>query len=226
MNEEQKRLLNLLNQNKITTEEYNKLSAILSSVANKPNFFNFLVNPFQKIVGWYACLIGILIILLMSYLADKTLIHFPSLFSYIYTGNMKQAHVNIFKIILENIFVCLTLSISFFACAKILQQKHLRFIDFIGTVMLARISYFMVTIILFICYQINKNYFLPPEAGRHINNPFIMFIVFSGLIWQITLLVNAFKESSGLSAHKLWISFIISIVITEVLTGYLFSIFL
>ncbi len=228
MNKEKERLLDLLHQNKITETDYKLLLEALDKNSRIQKVFNFLINPFQKIAGIYALIMGISIILIMSYLANNISIHFPGLLSYIYTrpanGMIKVTPITYLIIVSQNLISCLTLSIALFISAKILRQNGLRFIDFIGTIMLSRFSYFTVTVIFYIIYQINSTILDSSDQSIYtIDKIFVMLIVFSGLIWQIILFFNAYKESSGLTGNKLWRSFIVTLLISQLLSAFVIN---
>ncbi len=222
MDSEQERLLNLLHSNKISSDEYKLLSNALNKKSRISTIYNHIINPFRTIAGVRALIWGIVVILIMSYLAVRIPIHFPGLLNYAINPNINKIKINFCIIFGQNIVSCLILSMVFFISAKIIRQKNLRIIDFLGMVLLSRYAYLTITIIFFITNKINNNIFIAKQAP-FVYSMFIMLVVFTGVIWQMVLFFSAFKESSGITGTKLWISFIISMIISTALSNYLIS---
>lgn len=228
MTTEKDRLDEMLQNNKITKSEYHLL---LSALNKKNSFyvvFSFLVNPFQRIAGVYSLVIGLITLLAMSGLGLIAKVYFPGLITILNASAVKEPKVplNFYLLLYQNAICWIVLTIIFIVIAKILQQKRIRIIDFIGTVALARFPFLILTGILciirllypsFLEIDLTKGVLVEPSVS--LSAFFVVMITF--VIWQITTYFNAFKESSGLIGKKLWIGFIIALILGEVTTNYL-----
>ena len=180
-----------------------------------------LVNPFQKIAGVKALIIGGAILLLMSFLGVMGNVYFNSALSI----HIQTSSPDFFLLAYQNIVACLVLSICFALAAK-LYRKKTRFIDFIGTVTFARYPYLFVTALMAIIQNINPGFLAfneqknaPLETSLGITIFGISLLILAA--WQVATYFYAFKESSGLIGKKLWSGFILSLIVAEVITQQL-----
>jgi hypothetical protein len=223
---EKERLTNLLKQNIITFDEYNILLAALDKKpARVKLIFSFLINPFQKIAGLRALIIGLVVILCMSYLGVIAKVYFPGILDVLNAALVKnpKASPTFFLLIYQNMISWLILSILFIITAKIFQPNKTRIIDFFGTVALSRFPYLFFVLFICIIDSINPN-FLQVDASQgypmHTSSLYALSKLVDGMCvgWQVVTYFSALQESSGLSGKKLWIGFIISMV-----AGYIIS---
>lgn len=233
MTEEKNRLRNMLKENKITKEEYTLLSASLDKKSSfAASLFWFLVNPFQKIAGFYALVTGLIIFICMCYFGVLANVYFPGILQVLNGVVVKNPKTPLsFQLLLYQIFVSwLVLVALFYIAAKIFQQKKLRLLDFFGTVALSRFPYLVMTIFTlimrileptFMNLDITKGVQMHPSILASFVSIFIYFCV----LWQIATYYYALKISSGLAGKKLWISFIVAILLGEAITQPLTSIF-
>ncbi len=74
------KLANLLSKGKISENEYKLLSTALENKNSKiQSILSIAINPFQKIAGISALIIGVMIILATSYLGILANVHFPGI---------------------------------------------------------------------------------------------------------------------------------------------------
>lgn len=233
MSEEKDRLLNMLKEGKLSEDDYELLSR---AIDNKSplirSIFSILINPFQKIAGYYALAAGLAIIFSMSYLGVIAKIYFPGILDCLNGSFVKnpRSELNFYVLAYQNMISWLILSILFLISAKIFRQKRIRAIDFFGTVAFSRFPYLIFTAFLSSIRLINPS-FMEIDMAKGIQlHPSLMTGLFSlvlsfCLIWQITTYFYALKESSGLVNKKLWTSFIVSIILGEVISSILSSVF-
>jgi len=233
MSKEIERLESMLKDNKISPDEYKILLDAIEKKSSRMNaIFLLLVNPFQKIAGLYSLVIGSIVILAMSYFGVIAKIYFNGLLGVLNSSIFKNPGIPpTFSLLLyQNVVAVLVLAILYIISAKLCQQKRLRIIDFFGTVALSRIPFLMLTLFLSIIQIINPSIMeLDLTKGTYFQPslPMILFMlpVLAFGIWQIVTYFYALKESSGLSGKKLWISFISSFLIGEMIASVLTNIF-
>lgn len=223
MKNNKERLMGMLNENKISQDDYNTLLVALE----KTSFFStiqssLLLNPFQKIAGFKALAIGMIILLLMSYVGVIAKVYFIGSISMLNASVVATQTMNIGFLLLayQNIVSWLVLTAVFIIAAKILQNKKIRIIDFLGTVSFARFPLLLFTIFTSITRMVNpdmldvditKGLLVHPSIEQYLFSIVGMILV----VWQIITYFYALKESSGLIGKKLWLGFIVSIIVAE-----------
>ena len=167
----------------------------------------FLFNPFLVIAGLKSLLIGLLGLFLTSYFAYKTGTHFNGLLQINFAKDS-----DFWVYLVENSSQWIILSILLFAAGLILSRSKIRAIDIFGTTLFSRIPLLITPLIRTI--PIFQS-FVPQSAANYL----IGGICLISLIWTIVLLFNAFKLSCNLKNEKLIVSFIVSIILSEVITN-------
>jgi hypothetical protein len=223
MNIEKARLDKMLQEHKVSPEDY----AILSSALNKKKIFNrlrstFLLNPFQKIAGVNALLLGVITLILTSFFGVTAQLYYLSPMSTINAlalAKQTLPHPVLF-LLYQNVVCWLVLAILLMIGAKILQKKPVRIIDFLGTAALARFPTLVATIYLAIL-RVTYPSILYVDFSKGVQLHFSLaqylfsapVIVFA--IWQAVIYFYAYKESSGLTGKKGILSFLAIIVLAE-----------
>ena len=223
MNTEKTRLDKMLSDNKISQEDYH----ILATALKRKSFFakmhaSLWLNPFQRIAGVKALIIGVVILILTSYVGVKAGIYYLGPLSLINaTALPKQSFAHPFLfLIYQNTVAWITLSLLFIIAAKMLQKGRVRIIDFLGTTLLGRFPILMITLSAFLIriffpevlnIDVSKGLQVHGSIAQYLFS--ILISVF--LIWQGFVYFYAFKESSGLTGKKLWWGFLGAIVLSE-----------
>lgn len=227
MNNDKERLMTMLKEKKITQEEYNTLLTALK----KKSFFlkiesSLLLNPFQKIAGFKALIFGIIILLTSSYMGVLAKLYFLGPLTIINaTAVVKQSReIGFLLLAYQNIICLLLLTTLFFIAAKILQNKKIRLIDFLGTLSLARFPLLFFTVIVSFARRMNPTILdfdmsqgIPLHAHSSIGFVILAVTGMALIVWEIILYFYAMKESSGLVGKKLWLGFIISLIVSELI---------
>lgn len=234
MNKDKEHLMSMLRENKISQDDYNLLLGAL----NKKSFFDkvsslFLINPFQKIAGFNALILGMVVMIFMSYFGVIAKVYFPGVLSVLNASAVVNQKIenNFFLLAYQNLVAWLVLAGMFMMAAKIFQQKRVRIVDFLGTVALARFPLLILTLFMSIIRVVNPG-FLAIDLSKGIPlHPSIAMSVFSAIaiclfIWQVATYFYALKESSGLIGKKLWLSFIVSLILGECIASPLTTIFM
>ncbi len=232
MKKELERLLKMRKENKISEGDFNMLSGALTKNSFCSTLENsLLINPFQKIAGLKALSIGIILMLVMSAIGVYANIYIDGSIGYFTTSNLlKISRAPSFLLLLyQNIVACLSLAILFYLAARLLHQKGIRFIDFLGTVTFARYP----TCISLMFFILEK--WLRPEAFNDDLSKGLHFSIIGSLsallwtacyIWQGMNYFFALKESSGLDGKRLWSAFLITMTVGDILAIILTRFFL
>lgn len=224
MNIEQQKLSAMLSENKISNEDYQLLLTAMERQNARQSIFPLFINPFQKIAGYKALGLGLIMIAVMSYIGVAADVYFTSILDCLNAANMKHMQVlrPYFTLLLsQNMINWLVLSATFILAAVIFRQKRIRVVDFLGTVALARFPYLILTALIAIVWIINPsllNFDLTKTTTTYdfsLSAAFIDFMWQFCYAWQITTYFFALKESSGLTGNKLWIGFFIALFTAE-----------
>jgi hypothetical protein len=227
MNKDQNRLLNMLKENKITENDYKTLSAALNKKSSPlTTVFSFLANPFQRIAGLPALLLGLMVMVLMSYLAVFAKVYFYGACTLLNATVISHPKTPIhFSLLLYfNMISWAIMTSAFLISTWICQQKRIRIIDFLGTTALARFPYLVLIAVLCVIRFMNPGFMNINLTKALPMQPSIMMMLTGGLfmlclIWQMAMYFYALKESSGLVGKKLYISFIVSVILCEVISS-------
>ena len=232
MTNEKERLNTMLREKKISESDYKLLSQALAKKTVPVNAtFSLLINPFQKIAGLRALIFGVIIIFAMSYFAVLAKIFCPGLLDFLSVDVVGYTKIpfGFLLLIYQNTVSWLVLTIIFWVTAKILQQKHIRIIDFFGTVALARFPSLIFLVLLSIARIFSP---LNPNASERfflthnsLATNILHLIMYLFGVWQVATYFSALKESSGLTGKKLWIGFCVAIVVAEAISQPLTRIF-
>lgn len=185
-------------------------------------FFYLFLNPFEKIAGWQAFLVGSVFVLLSAIVSK---------FSYVALDGVLDIHLvkelTFEKSLMMQLLSIISLFVVMFV-AGLLFSKRFRWIDILGTMTFSKIPFFIATLAgLFVHI---------PEASQLMKNPFVIledisFLLFLLLtvfvvIWSIVLMVQALKVSCNLKGEKLAIAFTVSIIVAEIISKILIILFL
>jgi len=187
------------------------------------NNLKLLYNPFERIAGWKAFLIGSIIVCISVLIA--------------YGGNQYyQGAMNIRLVSDANLgyaflsqAISLLCMVMLFFISGLIFSRGVRFQDVLGTVTLARYPYIIPA---FFGYIMNfdsiNNITMSILSGNLAGNMdtiilltvigFVMLII---LVWYIALLWNAFRISTGIKGWKGIIIFIAVIILTDIIVYFI-----
>ena len=183
--------------------------------------WKWVYNPFEKVAGWKAFGIGILL------LAMTTIVG--------YWGNMVfyglQAKV-VPTVTWSMVFSLQGLGLAVLVVVMYLTAlvfaKHVRFQDILGTVTLAKYPLFLMALSRLAFGKTvvsDVNQLINSEFSFLLFGPLIVFGLFALLllIWEIALLYNAFKVSTNLKGVKCGVLFSAILVVSEIIIIVLVS---
>lgn len=179
-----------------------------------------LFNPFRTIAGAKALLIGWIIMLITACIAMYSQCHFDGAID-VHIGRNTTA----IAYFLEPLVNWSVLTVIFYFTGLLLSTSHIRWIDFAGTVALARYPYLLAAFIAFAMPT------LDPESlinFRDIDTSTLASLMITSIlillvsIWMIGLLYRAFTISGNLRGRQAVWGFIIALILSELITGIIF----
>ena len=172
-----------------------------------------LINPFTRIAGWQAFGIGMLFIVLMGIIGSLSGIYFDGALDIHLAKKGNFYHSFLF---LAVDIICITL---FMWIGALLFSKDVRIIDLLGTMTLSKAPLLIPSFMGFL---------VSAESLRTMaENPlailsmpaviyFSLILIPPFLIWNIALMYNAFKVSSGMKGDKIIPVFIVALLFAEI----------
>ena len=177
------------------------------------NFKN-LINPFTYIAGWQAFGIGIVFVALMGVVGSLSGVYFDGALDAHLSGRGNFYHSFLF---LSIDIVCVTL---FMWIAALLFSKNVRLIDMLGTMTLSKAPMLIVACMGFlvsekVVFSLSEN----PLAVLTMPSFLIFIMLFIPFIaWNIALMYNAFKVSSGIKGNRIIAIFIVALLLAEIVS--------
>ena len=178
------------------------------------------VNPFEKIAGWQALGLGLIVAILAALIGSYCGGIFNGALDYHTTGNPYP-----WWKALAMLAISIASIIIMFLLAGIIFSKNFRVIDVVGTVTLAKAPFFFIALTEFLSKPVIMN-----DIQAIINNPGVLYTSFTFwinlllatliAIWFIALLYNAFKVSLNIRKHRVMV-FVIALILAEVLSKVL-----
>lgn len=173
-----------------------------------------MINPFTHIAGWQAFGLGLVIVVLTGIIGTFSNVAFDGVIDMHLTQKLTFVHSFGF------LAIDIVSLVSVMTITGFIISKGFRFIDILGTMTLAKAPYIILAI---------AGYFtVSPDINEIMKNPLcvfqsVSFIILTLLsipvtIWGITLLFNAFKTSCGIKGSKLVATFIIGLLISEIIS--------
>jgi hypothetical protein len=165
----------------------------------------WIFSPFTYIAGWKALYIGLLFIILTSFIGQYNRIHFDGPLNLHYGLNLP-----FYMFIIENTIAWLSTVLIFYMFGIILSKSSIRFIDVAGTIAFARVPVSLTSLGILPWFKL-------------INTASIYYIPFNFLyilptIWIVILYYNAYSISCNIKGIRLILSFIGAIFIAEIIS--------
>ena len=190
----------------------------------KNKVITWLFNPFHYLAGGKSLLIGLVLIAIAGCIAYFSNSHFDGVLDFHF--GMK---LPIWFMMAEGFIDWLSLAVVLLIAGMIISRTRFRVIDIFGTQALARFPcLFMALVALLPGYNslINKIIANPMNAATIIfeNIGALIILMIVGIvilimvIWMLVLMYRAFAVSFNVSGWKAIVSFIIGLIIAEVIS--------
>ncbi|VBB46755.1 conserved membrane hypothetical protein [uncultured Paludibacter sp.] len=182
------------------------------------NKWNLLWNPFTRIAGWQAFIIGLVVVIATGVIGTYGNLvfngaidaHFSDM-DISFCKSFLMLGIDLISVVLVMYIVGLTIA------------KGFRFVDILGTMTLSRAPLLLLAIMALFTHQ--------PALSEVMKNPliifsylsFIVFLILSlpVMVWFIALMYNALKISTGIKGSKLILGFILGIIMSEIISKIL-----
>ena len=174
---------------------------------------NSFINPFRYVAGTRALVIGLAGMLLTAIIAWYSKTHFDGVLD-AHFG--MEAPLSLF--IIEGVISWLCAVVCFYVAGMTLTRSSVRIVDIAGTIAFARLPMIFVALVGFFVSG-------TPVNIEDIHTSFIVAGVVGMLftIWMVTWMYQAYIISSNLKGAKGIISFIVTLIVAEVVSKLLFS---
>ena len=203
----EERVHRLVKEGSVAADEGERLLAAMKQ-ASARSLLAQLFNPFERFGGGTAAVIGA-IVSIASLGVSRLGVRFDGLLDLHFTSAVPPLRTSI----AEQIACWIVPALCFWGYART-QSRHVRLIDFVGSIGLARLPLMLAGLVLF------------PLAPSHISIPpkptfallALVFLTLGFVAANITLLYNGFKNSSGLKGTKLVAGFVGLLIVGEALS--------
>lgn len=185
---------------------------------------SLLINPFVRIAGGKALLIGIVVFVVSILLA--------------YCGNMVfdgvvDAHfidnVNLGRALLVPLIALVIFIVTLYLTGRLLSKSSIRFIDVAGTVTLARTPFILISLAVLIPGVYDYNVIITQNllAQSYSEITVMQWIVFFSflavsmiaVIWFVILAYKAFSVSCNISGAKGIMGFVAALLFSEIVAA-------
>jgi hypothetical protein len=188
-----------------------------------------LINPFQRIAGVQALLWGALGIAITATVCFFAQLHF--------VGNLKMdllsEPVHFLLLLTNQLIICLLPVVLFYGSGLLLSSSKIRFIDVMGTFAFAQLPLIFIPWVGFIpsVRQIMSREFINqllknPEIFQEFTFQYGLFFLLGTLFflaWSIVWMFQAYKTSCNLKGAKLGWSFVILLIVSDILCRMLIT---
>jgi hypothetical protein len=186
--------------------------------------WELLYNPFTKIAGWKAFVIGTVIVCATVWMGYYNNAYFTGL-------QMKMApQISLWQCFMIQTAGLLSMIILMYLVA-LCFVKRVRLLDIAGTVLLSRFPYLLIAPLMFyfsplllsILEEWQENASVEALNESFSISGYIVLLLFSVLVllllvWNIALLYHAFRVSTGIRGRKTAVLFTGTIILSEIIT--------
>lgn len=188
---------------------------------SKNNFTELLINPFNKIAGTKALLIGLALFITTIIIAQLHHIVFIGVIS-IKLSNQPLSNALIFGLSGLLLFIVLLYIIG-----RLLSKSSIRIIDIAGTLSLAKAPLLLIVLIYTIplvmkgtievtSSLLSSTHTSLPSPENYVFFGIFIIVILISSIWMLVLSYNAFNVSCNVKGIKSIVSFIAAIVLAEI----------
>lgn len=172
-----------------------------------------LLNPFKKIAGTQALVLGAAVMVAAAVVAYFSQCHFDGVL---------DAHVGhaapLYVYLIETFVSWAVPVLCFGLAAKLFSTSHVRWIDLAGTIALARYPFLLIAVAAFMVPDI-------APASIQISGSLLIasMLMLAGVIWFVMLLYHAVMVSCNFKGPRGVTIFIITLVVAEVVSKIFFN---
>jgi hypothetical protein len=186
---------------------------------NKNEIYGLLLNPFTRIAGWQAFVLGVFFMLLIGITGTYANVYFDGAIDVHFAENA-NLRTSLNYLVIDLLSLVLTLSV-----AGIFIAKNFRLLDILGTVSLAKAPFLILALVALAAEAPNVEQIMqdPSSIFSSISFVIVMILSIPVFIWHIILLYNAFRLSTGAKGNKVVPAFIIALLVAEIVSKILIA---
>lgn len=175
----------------------------MSILNNRSQLF---YNPFIHIAGFWSAVAGIVVILFTAWICFITGTHNYGLVNISFASDM-----SLLAYVAEHFIHWIITVLVLFVAGLLFSKSRIRFIDVLGTQGISRAPLLVLPVVrlipVFASFPFNSinMYFL-----------FVLHVVM--VVWSVALMFNAFKISCNVKGQRLVVSFILALLIAEIIS--------
>jgi len=174
------------------------------------NNWKWVYNPFEKVAGWEALVIGVVIMALTAIVGKFNHVAFDGVLD-VHTGATFSLSTSFAMQFVDFLVLFLIMWLAGFCFSK----TKFRAIDVAGTMALARAPMLLIAMICFLPIVPESLYDVPYIIA-------FVLISFPFIIWMIALMYNAYSVSCNLKGTRAILSFIGALVVAEIVSKLIF----
>jgi len=180
----------------------------------KNNVIDLIFNPFTKIAGIKALIIGLAFMLLMGFVGALSGTYYDGVID-VHLGTSGKFMESYVFLLIGFLSIVLMTSVP-----GLIFSKGFRLIDVFGTMALSKVPLLIPALLgFFVDEQILLDLYSDPLLIFE-STSLIIFSIFCipFLIWNIILMYNAFKVSLNIKGNKNIVLFIVTIILAEIIS--------
>ncbi|MCC5917408.1 MAG: hypothetical protein JJU02_08795 [Cryomorphaceae bacterium] len=179
--------------------------------------WKFIFNPFNRIAGAEALLLGLVFLIVGATLAGITNARFDGAIDLHFVEDS-----NFLTALIDQVINAVIITACFYLTAWLSGAKKTRIIDIAGTMLLAKAPYALLPLLNLGGVMYGPGMALAAGDQPDATEMGIMILLSIPLIaftvWSIALMVNAYKVSANLRGKRMVIGFIIALLVAEIIT--------
>lgn len=185
---------------------------------------DWLFRPFNYIAGEKSLLLGLVVLIIQALLGALATVHFDGVID-MHIGRPVSVYIYIGEVLIS----WLSISLVLYIAAVIFSKSKVRVIDVFGTQALARWPMIIAAMFALPAPHekleafMNWRFLGQGQETLLTTGDWVLFFLFLlvdivMIIWMIALMFNAFKISANLKGPRLVVSFIVGLIIAEVIS--------
>ena len=171
----------------------------------------WLINPFERVAGWQALVIGLVVMSLTAIIGKINIVTFDGVLD-VKSTTVTFSYSASFIV---QLIIFLLLFLFMWLAGVCFSKSKIRALDIAGTMALARIPMLLFVIICF----------LPIIPESLVDFPRLIVFSIIGIlfiIWMIALMYNAYSVSCHLKGQRAVLSFIGAVIVAELISKIIF----
>lgn len=166
-----------------------------------------LYRPFDYLAGSRALSFGIASLFIISVIAYYSGTHMVGLIRIQFSADSPWLFY-----FYEQALIVLVLAILFYCAGLLFSKSRIRPVDVLGTVLLSRVPVLLVPLFRLIPFFDGITY----QSNTHVG---LLITYYGSVMWSAYLLFHAFEVSCNIKKPMIWPAYIVSMALSEMITG-------